>query len=318
MGQQSRKPWLSVIMPTHDGEQWIGSSLGSLVANGADGIELLVLDSSATPATLAEIDRFSDRLSIRVLDPGEHVMWHAKTNLGVREARADHVCWLHQDDLWLAGRSVAIRRWLDADPDAVLHLANSSIVDGAGRALGKWKCPFDREGRIAAELLLERLLVQNFVAAPAPVFRRDAYLAAGGLDESLWYTADWDLWLKMQAIGPVSFHPQVTAAFRVHGSSLTMSGSRDSSDFRGQMQTVLERHLPRLQKRVGPVRRAGNASIELNTALAAASRGDLSQVGRAARALLALRPADWIRFLRDSRLAERLSPRVRARLAGAF
>jgi hypothetical protein len=167
-------------------------------------------------------------------------------------------------------------------------------------------------------LLLERLLVQNFIAAPAPVFRRDAYLAVGGLNESLWYTADWDLWLKLQAIGAVCFHAEVTAAFRVHGSSLTVSGSRDASDFREQMRTVLERHLPRLQARVGPVRRAGNASVEVNTALAAASRGDLSQLGRAARALLALRPADWIRFLRDSRLADRLWPRLRARLAGAF
>lgn len=318
MAKALLKPWLTVIMPTHEGQNWIAPSLGSLIENGSDGIELLVLDSSSTAETLTAVAQFADRLAIRVIDPGNHVMWHAKTNLGVHEAQADHVCWLHQDDMWLPGRSAAIRRWIAADPDAALHLGNSLIVDRAGRTMGNWKCPFDDEGTLRPDLLLERLLVQNFVAAPAPVHRRDAYLAVGGLDETLWYTADWDLWLKLQGAGRVCFHPEVTAAFRIHGSSLTVSGSRNAADFREQMQIVLERHLPRVLARAGPVRRASTASIEVNTALAAASGGDLTQLLSAARALIALRPTDWLRFLRDSRLIDRLMPRVRARLSGAF
>lgn len=318
MAMQFPEPWLTVIMPTHQGAHWIDASLGSLVEQGAEGIELLVLDSSSAPDTLAEIGRYSNRLRIRVLNPGKRVMWHAKTNLGVQEAQSDYVCWLHQDDLWLPGRSAAVHQWIDADPDAALHLSNSLIVDSAGRPVGNWKCPFDSEGTLCPNLLLERLLVQNFVAAPAPVYRRDAYLAVGGLDETLWYTADWDLWLKLQAAGQVCFHPEVTAAFRIHSSSLTVSGSRNAAEFREQMQIVLERHLPRLETRTGSVRRVGNASIEVNTALAAASGGDLTHLGSAVRALLALRPSDWVRFLRDSRLVDRLVPRLRARLLGAF
>lgn len=312
------KPWLTVIMPTHHGAEWIDGSLGSLVEHGSNGIEILVLDSSSNPDTLSAVDRFSNRLHIRVLDPGDRVMWHAKTNLGVEEARADHVCWLHQDDLWLPGRSTAVRRWIEAHPDAALHLGNSLIVDRAGKPMGRWKCPFDREGVLRPDWLLERLLVQNFVAAPTPVYRRDAYLAVGGLDESLWYTADWDLWLKLQAAGVVCFHPEVTAAFRIHGSSLTVSGSRNPADFREQMQIVLDRHLPRLKAQVEAVHRTSNASIEVNTALAAAAGGDMTQLRRAARALLSLRPSEWIRFWRDSRLMDRLIPRLRARLSGAF
>jgi GT2 family glycosyltransferase len=312
------KPWLSVIMPTHHGEDWVDASLGSLVEHGAEGIEILVLDSSATGDTLAKVEAFADRLCIRVLDPADRTMWHAKTNLGVQEARADHVCWLHQDDLWLPGRSAAVRRWIDADPGAGLHLANSLIVDRAGRSMGQWSCPLDGEGPVPSDLLLERLLVQNFIAAPVPVYRRDIYLAVGGLDETLWYTADWDLWLKLQAAGTVCFHPEVTAAFRIHGSSLTVSGSRDASDFRDQMEIVLDRHLPRLTQRNKSVRLASRASLEVNTALAAASAGNLSELRSAARALLSLRPSDWVRFLRDSRLFDRLVPRLRARFAGDF
>ena len=320
MTAPARQPWLSVIMPTHAGEDWIDASLESLVAHGAPGIEVIVLDSSPDAATLDRVARFRDRLDLRAIDPQGLVMWHEKTNAGTRAARADHVCWLHQDDLWLPGRASALRRWIKADPAAVLHIANSVIVDRDGRSMGVWKCPFAAaaEGRIDPDVLLQRLLVQNFVATPSPVYRRDAFLAVGGLDESLWYTADWDLWLKFQGAGPVAFHPEATAGFRIHGNSLTVSGSRSPDDFRQQMRTVLDRHLPRLQRHQAQVGRAGQASIEVNTALAAASAGNLQEVTKAARALLRLTPANWVRFLRDTRLADRLIPRVRARLAGAF
>ena len=158
-------------------------------------------------------------------------MWHQKTNFAAGIAQADHLCWLHSDDIWLPGRAKSVRAWIDAAPDAPLHLAPSAIVDSDGRRLGVWRCPLPSDRPIPPTDLLERLLVQNFISAPAPVFRKDAWLACGGLDEALWYTADWDIWLKLGSLGPALYHDSVTTAFRVHGGSLTMSGSRDVRRF---------------------------------------------------------------------------------------
>ena len=153
---------------------------------------------------------------------------------------------------------------------------------------------------------------------PAPVYRKDAWLAAGGLDENLWYTGDWDIWLKLAAQGPVCHHREVTTAFRVHGSSLTVTGSRDAADFERQMQIVLDRHLPRLAAHRGRVHRAGIASIKVNGALAAAASGRLAPLLPALGRVLALGPAGIHRYIRDSRIADRLIPRVRAKLMGSF
>jgi hypothetical protein len=150
------------------------------------------------------------------------------------------------------------------------------------------------------------------------VFRKDAWLACGGLDEKLWYTADWDIWLKLAASGAVYYHDRLTAGFRIHGDSLTMTGSRDVADFARQMQVVLERHMGRLDASSKAVLRAARASIAVNTALASASAGDLSGLLRAAGALLRLGPGGMRRYLRDSRIVERVAPRLRARLGGAI
>jgi len=157
------------------------------------------------------------------------------------------------------------------------------------------------------------------VSVPAPIFRRSAWLACGGMDERLWYTADWDIWAKLAVAGPVVYHQEITTAFRVHGDSLTVTGSRDANEFRSQMQIVLERHLDRLSARSRRrIEAAARASISVNVSLAAASGGDLKALVRAARIVLSLGPTGLRRYLRDSRLLERVMCRLRAKLTGAF
>ncbi|AZO39602.1 glycosyltransferase [Mesorhizobium sp. M2A.F.Ca.ET.037.01.1.1] len=306
-------------MPVHEGAAWIEATLDSLVAEPAGNLEIIVIDSTPTSATAAIVERFDHRIPLRLLQRRDLTPWQTKTNLGVELATADHVCILHQDDLWLPGRVEAARRWLDGSPEVALHLAPTAIIDRYGHRVGRWNCPLPADKVLGAQFLLERLLVQNFVSVPAPIFRRTAWLVCGGMDEKLWYTADWDIWAKLASTGPVVYHDEVTTAFRVHGSSLTVTGSRDVSEFRSQMQIVMERHLPQLpassRRLVEPTARA---SISVNVSLAAASGGDLKALVRAARVVFSLGPGGMRRYLRDSRLWERVICRLRAKLTGAF
>lgn len=314
----AERPWLSVITPVYRGERWLDAALRSIADQADDGVEVLLIDSSPDGQSARIARSYEGRLRLRLFENSPLPSWQTKTNRGVELAEADHICWLHHDDLWLEGRIAAVRRWISEAPDAALHIAGSAIVDESGRRLGVWRCPFAQEGEVGEQLLLERLLVQNFIAAPAPVYRKDAWLAAGGIDEALWYTGDWDIWLKLAAKGAVVHHREVFTAFRVHGASLTVTGSRNAADFEQQMKIVLERHLSRLPQPCRHVERAGLASIKINGALAAASSGRWFAVLPALARLLALGPAGIHRYLRDSRIADRLMPRLRARLAGSF
>jgi glycosyltransferase involved in cell wall biosynthesis len=313
------KPVLSVVMPVHNGAQWIEATLDSVAMEPTEGVEIIVIDSSPGDVTAEIVERFAERLPIRMHRRPDAKPWQTKTNLGVERAAADHVCMLHQDDLWLPGRIEAVRRWIDQAPDAALHLAPSIYVDRHGERMGPWQCPLPAEAPLDAELLLERLLVQNFVSVPAPVIRRSAWLDSGGMDDALWYTADWDLWLKLASAGPVVYHDRFTTAFRIHGSSLTVTGSRDAGEFRAQMETVLDRYLGELpESRRSAVERVARASIEVNVLLAAASGGSVRALASAAGNVLSLGPSGMSRYFRDSRLRERTVSRLRAKMAGAF
>lgn len=315
--QTAAKPWLTVIIPSHGGERWIDASLRS-VAVEANGIEVLLIDSGPTCAARDIAKGYSSRLRIRIFERGDLRSWHSKTNFAVSIAESDHISWLGVDDLWLPGRAAAVKAWIQAFPDTPLHFAPSAIIDKIGCKLGVWRCPLPAERALESAFVSERLLVQNFVAAPAPIFRKDAWLGCGGLDERLWYTADWDMWLKLVGRAPSYYHDEVTVGFRIHSGSLTVTGSGKIEDFRHQMEAVLERHLSGLGFTSKRVERAARASIAVNAGLANASRGDFTGLCRAAWRIALLGPCGISRYLRDSRIVERVVPRIRAKLAGRY
>jgi hypothetical protein len=161
--------------------------------------------------------------------------------------------------------------------------------------------------------------VQNFVSMPAPVFRRQAALDCGGMKPHLWYTADWDLWLTLAARGPTIYCPQPLACFRIHGRSQTIQSSVSTARFRDQLEEVLGDHIRRWEEVHGvlppAVRRAARFSVEMNTSLAACFHGHRRVLPRLLMHGLLLGPAASIRYLRDSRVVERVVSRLGASVA---
>jgi glycosyltransferase involved in cell wall biosynthesis len=299
------------VMPTYNGERFIAAALES-TRGQHDGIELVIVDDGSTDRTIEIIRSFTGSLPIRLITPGRLGNWVAVTNLGLREAVGEWACFLHQDDLWLPGRLERLRKEM-LDPQRALIIHNAMYVGPDGKGLGLWTCPFP-EGAIPSSEFIERLLVQNFIAIPSPVFRRDAVIQSGGLDEALWFSADWDLWLRLGARGSVQFIDETLSAFRVHPASQTAARRLGPNEWEQQLTTVLERHLeswPVTGRARNRVERAALASIAINSALSAASRGEPMRPAAVLRQLLALGPMGWRRYLRDSRIIQRVGARLR-------
>jgi GT2 family glycosyltransferase len=313
-------PWLSVVIPVHNGERWLGETLDSVAIQNEAGIECIVIDSSPGEGTLDLVRSYGERLNLRIFKRTDLDNWRTKTNFGFSEARGAFVCMLHQDDFWLPGRIAALKRWIAQRPDAAMFLHPSYFVNENGKRLGLWSCPLPGgDAPVQPLMMIERLLVQNFISVPAPAIRRDVFLAVGGIDETLWYTGDWDLYLKIAAAGPVLYRDDALTCFRIHGQSMTMTGSRDSSVFATQMMTVMQKHVGRLDEPVrSRILKLALASIRMNTGLAEANGGSFKPLLGAMASLAALGPAAWAQYMRDSRIVERLTPRLRARFSGGL
>ena len=309
--EQPMSPFLSVVMPTYNGEKFIAAALES-VRGQHEGVELVIVDDASSDGTLDIVRDFAKVLPIRVITPGRVGNWVAISNLGLREAKGDWACFLHQDDLWLPGRMARLRLEMESS-ESTLILHNAMFVGPSGQELGPWTCPLP-EGFVPPDQFVERLLVQNFIAIPSPVFRRSTAVRSGGLDEALWFSADWDLWLRLGALGPVRFIAETLSAFRVHPASQTAARRLLPNEWEQQLTTVLARHVqnrPVTSKFSASVKRVAMASVAVNSALSAASRGEPVKPVAVFLRLLALGPSGWHRYLRDSRIVQRVTARLK-------
>ena len=305
-------PFLSVVMPTYNGEKFIATALDSVRAQQVEGIELVIVDDGSTDHTLDIVRDYARALPIRLLTPSRVGNWVAVSNIGLREATGDWACFLHQDDLWLPGRVERLRPAMESAKDSLI-VHNAMFVGPDGQTLGPWTCPL-QEGEVPPNRFIERLLVQNFIAIPSPVFRRSPAILSGGLDEALWYSADWDFWLRLGSLGPVRFIAEPLSAFRVHPASQTVTREVQPDEWAQQLTTVLSRHLGAWPAAAGlseSVQRVAMASVAVNSLLSAASRGGQVNLSELFLELLPLGPSGWHRYLRDSRIVQRVRSRLK-------
>jgi len=305
-------PWLTVIVPVHNGESFLRAALDSILLQGDPELEVIAVDDHSTDASAAILEEYEERLSLVRIRPPQPVGWVGATNLAVESARGRYACFLHQDDLWLPGRCDQVRRVLRTESDLGLVIHESIYLDARGMRIGGLGAPLKRAGRLARAELFEALLVQNFIAAPAATFSLDAARRAGPLDASLWYAADWAFWLALSRTAESYLLREPLAAFRIHPRSQTSTRSADVSDLSRQLRRVLASALndplPLKRPRLTPA--AAQLSILVNGVLAAVWNRD----GRAAlRELATARPRHILglpTFLRHSRILQRAAARL--------
>lgn len=312
MDDQSR-PFLSVIMPVFNGARTLARTLESVLKQ-REGIELITVIQACSDGSREMVESYSDRIRTIIVDVPANSNWIHNTNIGLARANAPLCCFLHQDDVWNEGRLDALRHLYANYPRAALWIHDADFIDDGDRIIGRFGPPFGKRERIVPQgEFLEKILTQNTLSIAAAMFRRDAAHEVCFLDETLWYTADWDFWLRLASCGEVVWLPRRLAGFRLHLNSLTVSGSRRIADFRRQMEVVVDRYVEALPGAdLKRVKEMAEASIALNVFLAAAfHRGPFSGSDALLR-ILRLGLPNLILFLRYSQIRQRLFPRLRA------
>lgn len=303
-------PWLSVIIPTYNGQAYLAQTLASIEEQQEKDLELIAVDDGSDDQTCEILAEYSQRLPLRIIKQPHCGNWVTNTNLGLQAARGSYISLLHQDDYWLKDRLSTLRRLSEKHPDAVLFLHPSWFVDEQSRPLGKWQCPFPKDLRpLPFEATFPCLLVQNFISIPAPMFQREAVLRTGLMDESLWFTADWKLWLNLSQEGSWIYHPQPLSCFRIHAQSQTVQGCSGHSE---QYARVLDEFLhlspePKRSKQLAHYSLLWNSSLSGYLQQQPLGLGNLIIKG------LMLGPKGLYLFWKYSRLYERTVSRLRVR-----
>lgn len=228
-------PPVSIVMPTLNQRAFIEEAVRSVFAQpGVD--ELVAQDGGSTDGTLQALERLAAELPGRLrwalaADSGPA----QAVNRAVALARGDVIGWLNSDDLYTSGAVPRAMAALRALADGVMVYGEGEHIDAGGTLL-------ERYPTLLPSTPLADFAQGCFICQPTAFFRRDAFIALGGLDESLRTAFDFDLWLRMFKAYPgrIAFVPQVQAQSRLHPGSITLR-QRELVALEGM--AVLHRHL---------------------------------------------------------------------------
>ena len=226
-------------------------------------LEILVLDNCSDDETAAVLEAYRTRLSRVEVRPDHGQADALRRGFGM--ARGEIFAWLNCDDMLMPGAAARAVGVLQADHAIDVVYGHCAHIDEAGDFLGYFHFIADYdEGTLRN--------ARNFIPQPSTFFRRSAYERSGGLDPSLSYTMDWDLWCLMARSGAkFRFIPEVLSAARIHAGAKTVRGglrrfpelTRVNLRYKTRPLPILATHFLAHQvagrlrlKRLGPLHRA--------------------------------------------------------------
>ena len=211
-------PAVSVVMPSLNQRQFIAEAVGSVMRQGVDDLELVVMDGGSTDGTQLELHALEQAYPGRLRwfsgpDAGPADAVHR----GILEARAELIGWLNSDDLYHPGAMARALGHLARHPGHVMVYGQGEHVDVEGRHL-------ERYPTLPPSTPLHVFADGCFICQPTAYFRRGAYLEAGGLDNSFKAAFDFDLWMRLFKRYPlgIGFVDAMQASTRLHEGAITM------------------------------------------------------------------------------------------------
>lgn len=200
-------PLVSIVVPSWRQGHFLGRTLESLTRQTHPAVEVLVQDNASDDETHHVLEEWKDHPRVRIVVERDRGQSDALQR-GFAAARGEVLGWLNSDDL-LMPHAIEAAVGAMRDDDADVAYGYCALADEAGQFSGY----VPGVGAFDAGALRNHT---PFIPQPGTLFRRSAYLRAGGIDPRLTYTMDWDLWCRLAECGArFRFVPEVLAAARL-------------------------------------------------------------------------------------------------------
>ncbi len=188
-------PFFSVVIPLFNKARWIGRAIESVMAQGFEDFELIIVDDGSTDESMTVVAQFVDS-RVRVLrQPNSGPS--AARNEGVAHARGEWVALLDGDDYWLDGHLAALARLICEYPECGVVSGNWWNEDLAGRrAVAN---SFASQSDSSVEDYFEFVVSGQgpLVHSSSIAINKGVLDSTGGFHEGLRLAEDVELWCRL-------------------------------------------------------------------------------------------------------------------------
>lgn len=201
-------PLVSIVTPSFNQAAFLEEAMCSVLEQDYPILEYLVVDGGSTDGSVEIIRRYAERLAWWVSQPDKGQT--DAINQGFSHAQGEILAWLNSDDAYLPDAISEAVDYLQSHPSVGMVYGDAQLIDREGHIIGKFP----------ARQTDYRRLRRGYVHIPqqAAFFRASLWKQVGPLDPSFFFAMDYDLWVRLARLAPITYMPRFWAKFRLHES----------------------------------------------------------------------------------------------------
>lgn len=230
-----QSPLVSVILPIHNNELYIGDAIQSILDQTYQNFELLVLISNTTnKESLDIISSFSDSRIRNIYRTSDENLPKA-LNRGIRESKGKYIARMDADDVSLPNRFERQVAFMENNPDITI--------------LGSWAKTFGAKDSVIKhptrpEEIKVNLLFQTSIVHPTVMMRKQS-MEENDLkyNPEYWCSEDIDLWARSVEKVKLENIPEILLRYRTHPLQATLVSKEKISEIRNEVRIRQLSHL---------------------------------------------------------------------------
>ena len=238
---------IAVIIPCFNYETYVGRAIDSVVSQGREDCEVIVVDDGSTDGSWNAIQSHGLAKAFRISNSGSAMACHEM----LAHTEANFILVLDADDELKPGSLAKIVSLLD---DRVSKLQFSlTPIDGGGNVIGE-RTPRLTDYRDSEGLIREVIATGSYTNPPSSgnVFRRDVFDLLGEVDYDR--AVDGVMLFAAPFMGDVVSLSEELGNYRIHGKNDSgLGGAVDPTKLRRDTERFVTRldHLRRVLERIG-------------------------------------------------------------------
>lgn len=220
-------PLVSVAIPAHNGAKHLRPSIESVLAQSFTEFELVLIDDFSRDETWAIAQEYARRdLRVSVVRNSKTLGLVGNFNRCLELAKGRYVCVWHQDDVMLPQNIEHKVALLDANAQVGFVHSNVLLIDDQAQVMSEhWELDSRRDYIVPGREFFLKMIQpgKNYVCCPSVLARRECYEKLGHFRSELYFTCDWEMWMRISLYYDVACLGAPLVHFRRH---------KDSESFR--------------------------------------------------------------------------------------